>query len=49
MGNSNSKGIFRAVLLGLDAAGKTTVLTAISGKQIPSGPTIEHNFAKSTL
>lgn len=49
MGASSSSNIFRAVLLGLDAAGKTTVLASMSGTDIPSGPTIEHHFAKSKL
>ncbi len=47
MGNSNStsKGKYRLLLLGLDAAGKTTVLQKISGKRISAGPTIGFNVA----
>lgn len=45
MGNASSKSKYRLLLLGLDSAGKTTVLQRISGKRISAGPTIGFNVA----
>jgi GTPase SAR1 family protein len=49
MGVGSSKPAFRALLLGLDAAGKTTLLKGLTGQDIQEGPTTNHNVGTLKL
>ena len=44
MGLGTSKPTYRALLLGLDSAGKTTLLKGLTQRNIPEGPTANHNI-----
>lgn len=49
MGLTSSKLTHRALLLGLDSAGKTTLLKGITQRNVPEGPTTNHNVGSCML